>query len=191
MSSRSAKKASLERFEVDLANVFSENRMVVFLCGPALSKNSAGARLRGHLKEVLEQDEFEVVLGEDDGLKDLQEKFAGVYAHENEVEFIRSECGAIVLVADSPGSFCELGLFAYLHSHEDTNRRDFILLVDKCYQNDNSYLNEGPAKAIGDFGVLYYEDFEKLDSSAILKRLRGRRAVYFLDGRGRPAKNPS
>lgn len=188
MTSDKPRKPSVERFGQDLRAVFSENRMVIFLCGPSLSSGRNGAKLRGRLKDVLENDGFEVVLGEDDGLEDLRREFRGVYAHENELAFIKKECGAIVLIADSVGSYCELGLFAHVQAHDDTNRRDFILIVDRDFEGAPSYLNAGPAKAVQHFGVVYYEDFGSFDCGKVLERLQGRRAVSFLDGRGRPSK---
>jgi hypothetical protein len=182
------KKPSIERFGEDLRAVFSKNRMVVFLCGPALVTDTPSAKLRARLKDELETDGFEVVLGEDDGLEALRRQFKGIYAHENELAFIRKECGAIVLIADSVGSYCELGLFAHLQTRDDSNRRDFVLIIDSQFEGRPSYLNEGPARAVEDFGVVYYADLEAFDCSKVLRRLQGRRAVYFLDGRGRPAK---
>lgn len=191
MTTRKSLKPSVDRFGEDLRALFSKNRMVIFLCGPNLSSGHPGAKLRNELMERLETDGFEVVLGEDDGLENLRKEFRGVYAHENELAFIKKECGAIVLIADSVGSYCELGLFAHEQSHEDTNRRDFILIVDRKFKGKSSYLNEGPAKAIDHFGVVFYEDLTTFDCSKVVERLQGRRAVYFLDGRGRPAKRSS
>lgn len=185
---RSAKRLSVSRFADDLKATFSKNRMVIFLCGPTLTADRASAVLRSRIQRELEEDGFEVVLGEDDGLERLRREFKGIYAHENELNFIKKECGAIVLVADSVGSFCELGLFAHVHTHENTNSRDFILIIDRKFEADVSYLNEGPARAIRDFGIVFYEDFATFDTDKLIKRLQGRRAVYFFDGRGRPAK---
>lgn len=165
--------------------------MVIFLCGPNLGSGRPGAKLRNELMERLEADNFEVVLGEDDGLESLREEFSGLYAHDNELAFIKKECGAIVLIADSVGSYCELGLFAHKQSHDDTNRTDFILIVDREFKGKPSYLNEGPAKAIEHFGIVFYEDLTTFDCSKIVERLKGRRAVYITDGRGRPAKRSS
>jgi hypothetical protein len=162
--------------------------MVVFLCGPSLSSHGVGAKLRSQLKEILEKANFEVILGEDDGLEALRKEFKGIYAHENEIQFIKKECGAIVLIADSVGSYCELGLFAHVQSHENTNQRDFVLIIDRKFEAIASYLNEGPARAVKDFGVVFYDDLAVFDCSKVLNRLEGRRAVYFLDGRGRPSK---
>jgi hypothetical protein len=181
-------KPSVERHRLELERAFSGNPMVVFLCGPSLKIDTPGARLRGKLKEMLEKDQFEVVLGEDDGLEDLRAKFKGIYAHINELEFLRGQCGAIVLIADSVGAYCELGLFAYEHTGEDNRGRDFILIVANKYEGKASYLNEGPARAVADHGALYYVDLETFDGQAVLKRLQGRRATFIVEKRGRPSK---
>lgn len=162
--------------------------MVVFLCGPTLTIDSAGARLRRRLKDALEQRQFEVVLGEDDGLEETRLKVANSYAHHNELDFIRKECGAVVLVAGSIGSFCELGLFAHEHTLKNQNSCDFILFVEDKYEQDKSYMNEGPAKAIGDYGLVRYVDFDSASIDDVVSRLERRRSVYIRDGRGRPTK---
>ena len=72
---------------------------------------------------ALEAEEFEVVLGEDDGLEDLRSKY-GHYAHENELQFIQGQCNAVVLIASSPGSLCELGLFSYNSSFGVQNSKN-------------------------------------------------------------------
>lgn len=164
--------------------------MVVFLCGPALkfAETNPAAMLRKRLLDELEQDGFEVVLGEDDGLEDVRLSFTDGYAHDNELEFIRRECGAIVLVAGSVGSFCELGLFVHWLAREESRTCDLILIADEGYKNDKSYFNEGPARAADDFGKTLFVDFSSADISPILRRLRGRRSTHFFDGRGRPTK---
>jgi hypothetical protein len=89
--------------------------------------------------------------------------------------------------AASVGAYCELGLFSHTHTHTDSNSTDFIVIIDKKYKRKKSYLNEGPAKAIQHFGAVFYEDLDKFDCSEVIERLRGRRTVYVLDGRGRPS----
>ncbi|PTR07161.1 hypothetical protein C8R32_108118 [Nitrosospira sp. Nsp5] len=181
--------ASVVRFANAAIKLFDENRMVVFLCGPALKQDSAGARLRKRLKDALEEQKFEVVLGEDDGLEETRLNVLKGYAHSNELDFINKECGAIVLVADSVGSFCELGLFAHEHTLRNPNKCDFILFVADKYKPDRSYINEGPVKAIEDYGLVEYVNFDTASISHVIKRLERRRSLYFLDGRGRPAKS--
>lgn len=179
---------SVVRFGEEIAGLFSDNRMVVFLCGPALKTNTPGAQLRERIKKALEDQNFEVVLGEDDGLENVRLTVSKSYAHINELAFIKKECAAIVLVADSVGAFCELGLFAHEQAINGPNNRDFILLANKVYEKDRSYFSEGPAKAIGDFGMVRYVDFATAEITDIVSRLERRRSAYFYDGRGRPAK---
>lgn len=177
---------SVERFAKAAMDLYSHNRMVVFLCGPTLSDLTIpAAALRKQLMDELTKDGFEVVLGEDDGLENLRQKFTGGYAHDNELEFIKSECGAIVIVAGSVGSFCELGLF--VHWIQSNRECDLILLVEEKYKDAKSYFIEGPARAADDFGKTYYADFSSFNTELILKRLRGRRSSYLISGRGRPA----
>jgi len=187
-------KPSVERFGKELQSMFESNSFVVFLCGPTLcdSEIKDGAALRKRIKESLEHERFEVVLGEDDGLDSLR-KYHDGFAHDNEIHFIKKEAGAILLVADSPGSFCELGLFSYLYyaDPEDALKQiDFILLVKKCHEGEESYFNTGPAAAIDAFGgKVIYGDFGNFDIAPIVKRLRQRRTAWFTHKKGRPASN--
>lgn len=178
---------SVARFASSITALHAENRMVVFLCGPAMKIGTPASKLRERLKVALEAENFEVVLGEDDGLEEVRLTMSNGYAHINELEFIKKECGAVVLVADSVGSFCELGLFAHEQALGEAGSRDFVLFVDQRYEHERSYFSEGPARAIHDFGMVRYVDFATAEIETMMRRLRGRRAVYFYDGRGRPA----
>lgn len=186
----SSMRPSVERFADSIREIYGSNRMVVFLCGPSLkeAETKPAAKLRKRLLDELENDGFEVVLGEDDGLEDVRLNLTGGYAHDNELEFIRRECAAIVLIAGSVGSFCELGLFVHWLAHEAEGKCDLVLIADETYKNDKSYFNEGPARAAEDFGRTVFVDFETADIQPIIRRLQGRRSTHFLDGRGRPAK---
>jgi len=181
-------KDSVSRFGEDLDATFSENKFVVFLCGPSLSDLTVpGAQLRKYLIDVLEAEDFEVVLGEDDGLENIRNDYSG-YAHENELQFIRGHCNAVVLIASSVGSFCELGLFSYSHVHQQNSQIDFILILDEQYRDVVSYLSEGPAAALEDFGKVFHADLASFDHGALLKRLSRRRHVFFTSKVGRPAE---
>jgi hypothetical protein len=100
---------SVVRFGNEIAALYASQRMVIFLCGPTMKTASpgAGAMLRDRLMKALLASNFEVVLGEDDGLEDVRLTVSKSYAHLNELAFVNKECGAIVLVADSVGSFCD------------------------------------------------------------------------------------
>jgi hypothetical protein len=153
--------------------------------------NSESQQCGRSVKDTLEgcfgEARFEVVLGEDDGLEEVRLNIANSYAHHNELDFIKKECGAIVLVAGSIGSFCELGLFAHEHT-QNLHNRDFVLFVEDKYKADKSYMNEGPAKAIHDHGLVQYVDFDTASIDGAIARLERRRSVFIRDGRGRPAK---
>src|SRR5437867_3352943 len=141
----------LKRFEAEFIAAASETPFIVFLCGPKLTANSPAAKFRTRIKERLETEGFEVILGEDDGLDNPRLKDIGINAQDSEVEFIRRFCNAVIIIADSVGAFCELGLFSWHFVHRDGVFKkekkgpdmDCILLLKKRYRNDMSYLNQG------------------------------------------------
>lgn len=182
-------KESVARYADELAEIFASNKHVVFLCGPSLKDMARpGAKLRSELEEKLTDENFEVVLGEDDGLEELREKYHS-YAHLNEVKFIRNQCNTVLVIASSVGSFCEIGLFSYLRTlpknvEEEWGSADIILLVDESYKDEKSYLNEGPAMAVDDHdGKIFYGDLESFDTTKLLERLRRRRAAWIASGK--------
>jgi hypothetical protein len=175
----------IESYGNTLAELFKKNEYVVFLCGPKIDREEEGAKLRKKIKELLEEENFKVYLGEDEGLEDLQNEY-GMDAQLNEVEFINSKCNAVIVIAGSVGSFCELGLFSYLHSN--WIKTDLILVVEKKHQGKESYFNLGPAKSVESTGKVIYEEFNGYNGSSIIERLKQRRATYVLDARGRPRK---
>lgn len=171
-----------------LESIFADNTFVVFLCGPTLSpaEPNSGSKLRANLESHLLNEGFEVVLGEDAGLEELRRRYNGLADH-NELSFIQQESSAIVLIADSVGSYCELGLFAYEHAMDRLPDTDFILLIKEKYQGVASYLNEGPAKAVDHIGgKVFYCDFDSFDPKPLVERLKVRRNVWFKSGKGRP-----
>lgn len=184
----SISKPSVERMRESLESIFADNKFVVFLCGPTLSaeKPTSGSQLRASLEHHLLSEGFEVVLGEDAGLEELRKKYNGLADH-NELSFIQQESSAIVLVADSVGSYCELGLFSYEHTMDRLPDTDFILLIKDKFQGVTSYLNEGPAKAVEHIGgKVFYCDFDNFNPAPLIERLKVRRNVWFKSGKGRP-----
>lgn len=181
-------KISINKFGKDLEEIFSQRRSVVFLCGPsAKNLEHPGAMLRIKIEKTLKKEGFEVILGEDDGLENIRKKYSN-YAHENELLFIQKHCSAVILIASSVGAYCELGLFSYKKVHDLENKTDFILVISEEYKDSPSYLNEGPAAAIDDFGKVFYGNLDNFDESPLIKRLKRRRAVYFTSQKGRPPK---
>lgn len=182
-------KQSIERYGESIVEAFAGKSMVVFLCGPTYkNKADPGSKLRKRLEDALVADNFEVVLGEDDGLLELQQTYSK-YAHENEIDFIDDQAAAIVLVAASVGSFCELGLFSYLlprQKKQDKPSRDFILIVEAQFEKHASYFNAGPARAVEDYGKVHFVDFDSFDVQIVVQRLARRRTHWISEKRGRP-----
>jgi hypothetical protein len=137
-------------------------------------------QLRNRLKLYLEENDFQVVLGEDDGLEKLRRKYNGL-ADDNELSFVIQHAGAVVVVADSAGSFCELGLFSHMcfPARAQTNYLgDLILIANRNYQNDDSYFNNGPAMSVETLGgKVFYADFQTFNPQPIIERLNIRRTV--------------
>jgi hypothetical protein len=176
----------------DLEQAATASPFVVFLCGPTLKTDQPkpSSQLRRALSEALVSEGFEVVLGEDDGLEETRLDF-GVNAQDNELEFIRRHCNAVIVIADSVGAFCELGLFSWHFVHErglikSGTNADFIVLVDEQFERDKSYLNEGPVRAVQGFGQALFVDFGTYDVAGIVQRFKARRGVQTMDRRGRP-----
>ena len=170
--------------EADLFKVTADSDFLVFLCGPSLKESKPSARLRRQLKKRLEQENFEVVLGEDDGLEDARLN-VGLNAQDNELEFIRKHCQAVIVIADSVGAFCELGLFSWHRIHKAgliNSETDFILLVDQEYQKDKSYLNEGPFSALKFSGAhAQFVNLAEHSCEDIVARLKHRRILFCMD----------
>jgi hypothetical protein len=187
-------------YKNEMLRTLKDNRFVVFLCGPSLKKKKdPGARIRRQIMQRLKKENIDVRLGEDDGLQDVRMQFQ-FNAQDNELEFICHSCDAIIVVAGSVGSFCELGLFSWHYAHKTgkinkSGDKDFIVLIEKKYGNFKrpSYLAEGPVRAVLGFGMVSYGDFEKstinIELDNIIRRVLERRATHRLDRRGRPRKN--
>lgn len=176
----------------DFVEIADEKPFTVFLCGPSLDPKQVtqGAVLREKIKGALEAEGFEVVLGEDEIIDNPKIKRIGINLQDSEIEFVSKYCNAIVLIAGSVGSFCELGLFSWHFCHRDgiINDIDFILLVEERFESPPSYLNQGPALAVHGHGRLDFVNFETYDPGKIVGKLKARRGTYTIDRRGRPLK---
>lgn len=182
---------TLASYREELVDAASDSPFIVFLCGPNLSEDSPPATLRKTIKDRLEKEKFEVVLGEDEGLDNPSIHKIGINAQDNELAFISSYCNAIVIIASSVGSFCELALFSWHLVHAsgeiDYGKTDCIVLISDQYETSKSYLNLGPAAAVNVFGKVEFIDFASYDCDALVERLRGRRGITTVDNkRGRP-----
>ena len=71
-------------------------------------------------------------------------------------EFLAEVSDAIILFVESPGSFCELGAFAYADSLFSDK---MIVVLDEAYRNSRSFISTGPVLKASDNGskVVYAE----------------------------------
>lgn len=197
-------KQSIARHQEDLIAESESTPFVVFLCGPTIKEVEAypekldhnqAAILRKRIKDQLESHGFDVVLGEDEGLEDARLN-VGRDAQDNELEYITKYCDAIVIVSGSVGSFCELGLFSWHYTHPKGKmkckepEKDFVLLVEKQFERDKSYFNEGPANIVSAFGQTLFVDYAEFDTKPLIDRLKLRKAMIDKDARGHPMVKP-
>jgi hypothetical protein len=151
-------------------------------------RSSAPTPRPGTRPDSLEAANFTVILGEDDSIDNEQLRGIGINLQDSELEFVLRFCNAIVIVADSVGSFCELGLFSW-HLSRDIGlikKKDFILLINKKYEGVQSYLNDGPAAAVNAYGRLDFVNFSKFNPNSVVRKLKDRRGIMINDRRGRP-----
>ncbi len=137
--------------------------------------------MRRKFSRALRRKGFEVVVGEDDGMDKIARLF-NLDAQSNEIKYIE-QCSAIIIIANSPGSFSELGSFTHHLMKSDQQEKkniDFILVIHKQHKGKKSYINHGPALLVENClgGKIVYVDFNKYDVSEIVKRLSHRRAAY-------------
>lgn len=183
ISIRTARSA-VDRFRDAVTNEFRTNPFVVFLCGPSIERDTvtAGAELRRRLQIELTALEFDVVLGEDDGLEWLRRKYGGGLADDNEATFVEKYAGAVVIVAASVGSFCEVGLFSHVccpARSKNKYKGDLILIANSAYEHDESYFRYGPAESVNTLGgALFWASFDSFDTKLVVNRLMRRRTVW-------------
>ncbi|WP_139311669.1 hypothetical protein [Desulfovibrio sp. DV] len=152
----------ISKYERTIQEIADSSPYVVFLCGPSMkSYTKPSSSLRKLIKDELESESFEVVLGEDDGLVDLQTDLGGD-AQTNELGFFINNANAIVLIADSPGSFAELGLFSHVHSALQ-KQVQFILIIDKSFESDECYISQGPIRIVDVHGKIFFIDYNEND----------------------------
>lgn len=60
-------------------------------------------------------------------------------------DFLAEVSDSIILLVESPGSFCELGAFAYT---EKLFNDKLIIIIDEKYKNDKSFIMSGPVAKV-------------------------------------------
>ena len=133
----------------------------VFLCGAAYSCSKYDNSNRGVAGKYLRcnSDNIFIVLSE----KLWEDNFDANIDLLTFEEFLAEVSDTIILFVESPGSFCELGAFAYA---EKLFSDKLIIVVDQKYENDKSFIITGPvAKAKKDGSTVIYAP---LDGTGLL-----------------------
>lgn len=189
------RKRRVSRIESHLKSLVTNKSIkpfTILLCGPiqsgALNLNSF--EFCQDLETKLKNDGFDVIRGENFGLKN--ERFGTEEnALSTEISFIESGCNAVIIIADSIGTWCELGLFSwYVSSNKEIKKKgtDIVVLLDVSNDNGDDFVKLGAFSLAENFGRASYVDFVNYDSQQIIRRMKERRSVYTMDRRGRPKK---
>lgn len=142
----------------------------VFLCGAAYSQLDYDISNRGIVDKYLQRKSSDVfiVLSE----KLWEDNFDSNIDLLTFEEFLAEVSDSIILFVESPGSFCELGAFAYA---EKLFSDKLIIVIDEKYYGDKSFIITGPtAKALKDGAKVIYAP---LDGTGLLSSYALRSAL--------------
>ena len=158
-------------------NKFITYPKFVFLCGAAYSENEYDKTNRGVIDKYLKSksDAIFIVLSE----KLWEDSFDSNIDLLTFEEFLAEVSDAIILFVESPGSFCELGAFAYA---EKLFSDKLIIVIDEKYKGDKSFIITGPtAKAQKDGAKVIYAPLSGtgLLSSADMRKVVDEKSTEF------------
>ena len=142
----------------------------VFLCGKAYGDCEYDVTNRGVTHKYLRRksDDVFIVLSE----KLWEDSFDSSIDLLTFEEFLAEVSDCIILFVESPGSFCELGAFAYA---EKLFSDKLIIVIDEQYKGDKSFIITGPtAKALKDGAKVIYAP---LDGTGLLSSFELRSAL--------------
>ena len=133
-------KTIIEKIYNDVFLYIQHSNIDLFLCGGASNKSYISNR--DELRKRLEKDKkLSIFYPEDMFMELLSRKKYDLFTLEN---FLAENSDLIMIVCESPGSFTELGAFT---SNEKT-RRKLVVLIQKKYKNDKSFIMQGPVRSV-------------------------------------------
>ncbi|MGF1739503.1 retron St85 family effector protein [Vibrio profundum] len=140
-------------------------KTTVFLCGGAIDSEDNG---RYKMASIFNEHSKYELLYPEDIFDDL---LAGPGQHSLlHLENILADCvDAIVLFPESPGSFAEIGAF----SNNPRLAQKLIVLSDKNYRSNKSFINYGPYRLIKESktGAVFHINYKDLDDDVLGKKL--------------------
>lgn len=140
------------KYHLNSTNKFITYPKFIFLCGAAYKKDKYDDSNRGIIHKYLKSksNHFFIVLSE----KLWEDNFDANIDLLTFEEFLAEVSDTIILFVESPGSFCELGAFAYA---EKLFSDKLIIVIDEKFKNDKSFIITGPtAKAKKDGAKVIY-----------------------------------
>lgn len=150
----------------------------IFLCGKGFDKdkrdsykNSNRCVIQNYIKKLLP--DANIVLSEQ-MWEDSFDESIDLLTFE---EFLAEVSDAIILFVESPGSFCELGAFAYANALFSDK---LIVVMDEKYRDSRSFISTGPVlKAKKDGSKVVYA---QINDGALLASSELRNEVLALTG---------
>lgn len=143
---------------------------LLFLCGAECGKNGDPSKTQCNRSKValfLAKHRKDVKCV---NVEDFTDKFLNdnmdLFTFE---EFIALLCDGILLFAESWGSVCELGAF----SSRDSMAQKMIVVNDKKYEGELSFINQGPIRRLQEFGEerVVYADIEAIFSNSTMHQV--------------------
>ena len=158
-----------------------KDKFRIFLFGPSLKADQIVAEprfddslidharfLRYFVAKVLRDAGWLVDFGEDPQMLEMWAKLRGpIDQGKMEYDHAFAACGAIVVLPSSPGSFCEMGLFA---SSKDISRKT-LAVVHAEYKDAQSFFRQGLVRVFQSrSGRCAYETYK--NKEAVLAAIR-------------------
>lgn len=146
-------------------------KTTVFLCGADINQKD---KIRHQIAQALKWKFWFDIIYPEDIFDELlySSKAIDLLSLEG---LLADSVDAVVIIPESPGSFAELGAFA----NDEKLRKKLICVVDKKYQKDKSFVNQGPLKLVkkeNSFGLVFIDpenvQFEVDELVSSLKKMK-------------------
>lgn len=130
-------------------------KTTIFLCGADINQKD---KIRYQIAQALKWEFWFDIIYPEDIFDELlySSKTKDLLSLEG---LLADSVDAVVIIPESPGSFAELGAFA----NDEKLRKKLICVVDKKYQKDKSFINQGPLKLVkkeNSFGLVFIDPKE-------------------------------
>jgi hypothetical protein len=130
-------------------------KTTIFLCGADINQKD---KIRHQIAQALKWEFWFDIIYPEDIFDELlySSKTKDLLSLEG---LLADSVDAVVIIPESPGSFAELGAFA----NDEKLRKKLICVVDKKYQKDKSFINQGPLKLVkkeNSFGLVFIDPKE-------------------------------